>query len=61
MSRTYTVIDLLQDEEKALLDRLSIVRNRIARIKRGDVATDIVTVAVSSASVSVAGVKSSGV
>lgn len=62
MGKTLTVLDILHDEEKALLDRLAIVRNRIARIKRGDVCvSEVVTVAVSSQTVSVAGVRSAGV
>jgi hypothetical protein len=62
VSKTLTVLDILHDEEKALLDRLAIVRNRIARIKRGDVCADsaVVTVAVSAQSVSVAGVRGVG-
>jgi hypothetical protein len=62
VSKTLTVLDILKDEEKALLDRLAIVRNRIARIKRGDVCVDgaVVTVAVSAQSVSVAGVRGVG-
>lgn len=62
MSNTLTVLDILRDEEKALLDRLSKVRNRIARVQRGELLTDsvCVTVAVGAQSVSVAGVKGAG-
>jgi hypothetical protein len=62
MAKTLTVLDILQDEEKALLDRLAFVRRRITSIQRGDVCVDAVrvTVAVGAQSVSVAGVKGAG-
>lgn len=61
--KTYTLLKQLQDEEQHLLTRLSVVRNRISQIKTGKACADAVrvTVAVSSQSVSVAGVKGASV
>lgn len=61
--KQFTLLEQLQDEEQYLLKRLSVVRSRLSQIKNGAACADgvHVTVAVSSQSVSVSGVKPAGV